>query len=41
MIDGGEIRLARRRQTMEELLSLETGEILSLDRAATRLSRSA
>lgn len=31
MIDGGEVRLARRRQTMDELLALEAGEALSLD----------
>lgn len=36
VIDGGEVRLARRRQTMDELLALETGETLSLGDAALR-----
>lgn len=31
VVDGGALRLARRRQTIEELLALETGEELSLD----------
>lgn len=30
VLDGGEVRLARRRQSMEELLSLEDGEPVSL-----------
>ena len=30
VVDGGAVRLARRRQTMEELLALETGEDLAL-----------
>ncbi|MEQ8584618.1 MAG: diaminopimelate decarboxylase [Thalassobaculaceae bacterium] len=30
MVDGGEVRMARRRQSMEELLSLEDGEPVSL-----------
>lgn len=41
MIDGGGIRLARRRQTVEELLSLETGESLSVSRQTASVSRSA
>lgn len=35
VIDGGEVRLARRRQTMEELLALETGETLEIGAALT------
>lgn len=41
VIDGGEVRLARRRQTMDDLLSLEARESLSLDIATTDLQRTA
>lgn len=41
MVDGSSIRLARRRQTMEELLALEQGGELSIDLDATGELRSA
>ncbi|MDF1793662.1 MAG: diaminopimelate decarboxylase [Thalassobaculaceae bacterium] len=41
VIDGDRLRLARRRQTMDELLALETGEDLMLDSVAAERERRA